>query len=238
MALTGVNRQAQDKGNRGIFIVIPAYNEAKTVGGVVREIIGLYPNVIVVDDGSPDSTVAEARAAGAVVLKHVLNRGQGAALKTGIDFALLRRAEIIVTFDADGQHRAADIAALTAPVAAGACEVALGSRFLESAAEIPLFRRLTLKAAILFTRLVSGIRVTDTHNGFRAFSRKAAEQIQIRQDRMAHASEILDEICRLKLPFREVPTRIFYTEYSRGKGQRFSASLRIVWDFFIGKSER
>jgi glycosyltransferase involved in cell wall biosynthesis len=171
-----------------------------------------------------------------MVLRHTLNRGQGAALQTGIDYALQRGAEVIVTFDSDGQHQVEDIEAFLAPVLEGRCDVALGSRFLSGDSQVPLMRKVTLKLGILFTRLVSGIRVTDTHNGLRAFSREAARKIQIRQDRMAHASEILDEIAQLRLRYVEVPTRILYTEYARGKGQRSSAAFRIVWDFLIGKS--
>lgn len=219
-----------------IFFVIPAYNEAGCVGNVIRHVRNQYPNVVVVDDGSADNTAIEAREAGAVVLVHLINRGQGAALKTGIDFALDAGADIIVTFDSDGQHRLEDVEALIEPVRSGVCDVALGSRFLNSETQVPPMRRLTLKLGVLFTRVVSRINVTDTHNGFRALSRKAAGLIQIRQDRMAHASEILDEISRLKLRFREVPTRILYTEYSKAKGQRSSAAFRIVWDFLIGKS--
>lgn len=219
-----------------IYFVIPAYNEARCVGGVIRRVLTRFPHVIVVDDGSSDGTADEARAAGAVVLVHVLNRGQGAALKTGIDFALGAGADIIVTFDSDGQHRLEDVEALIEPVRSGQYDVALGSRFLNTETQIPPMRRLTLKLGVLFTRVVSQIKVTDTHNGLRALSRKAAEQIQIRQDRMAHASEILDEISRLKLRFREVPTRILYTDYSKAKGQRSSAAFRIVWDFLIGKT--
>ncbi len=218
------------------FFVIPAYNEAGCVGNVIRHVRTKYPNVVVVDDGSADTTALEAREAGAVVLVHLINRGQGAALKTGIDYALEAGADIIVTFDSDGQHRLEDVEALLEPVRAGVCDVALGSRFLNSETQVPPMRRLTLKLGVLFTRVVSRINVTDTHNGFRALSRKAASLIQIRQDRMAHASEILDEISRLKLRFREVPTRILYTEYSKAKGQRSSAAFRIVWDFLIGKS--
>ncbi len=222
--------------NRSIYFVIPAYNEAACVGQVVHRIRGKYPTVVVVDDGSTDQTAEVARTAGAFVLRHLLNRGQGAALKTGIDFALTRGAEIIVTFDSDGQHQLEDVETLIAPVLAGRCDVALGSRFLDKESRVPFMRKMTLKFGVFFTRLVSGIKVTDTHNGLRALSRKAAEQIQIRQDRMAHASEILDEIARLKLHFCEVPTRIVYTEYSRAKGQRSSAAFHIVWEFLIGKS--
>jgi glycosyltransferase involved in cell wall biosynthesis len=219
-----------------IFFVIPAFNEAVAVGQVIRHVLTRYENVVVVDDGSSDNTAEEAARAGAIVLRHLVNRGQGAALKTGIDYALEAGAEIIVTFDSDGQHRLEDVDALIAPVAAGHYDVALGSRFLRPGTRVPLLRMLTLKLGILFTRLVSQIRVTDTHNGLRAFSRQAARAIQIRQDRMAHASEILDEISRLKLRFCEVPTQILYTDYSKAKGQRSSAAFRIVWDFLIGKS--
>ncbi len=221
-----------------IYFVIPAYNEEPCVGEVVRRVRERFPNVVVVDDGSADQTGEAARRAGATVLTHIINRGQGAALKTGIDYALICGADLIVTFDSDGQHRLEDVDRLMAPVLAGHCDVALGSRFLQDESNVPFMRRLTLKLGVLFTRFVSGIRVTDTHNGFRALSRKAAEQIQIRQDRMAHASEILDEISRLKLRFQEVPTTIVYTDYSKRKGQRSSAAFRIAWDFLIGKSSR
>ncbi len=219
-----------------VYFVIPAYNEEAAVGDVVRRVRAAFPNIVVVDDGSADQTAAAAREAGAIVLRHLINRGQGAALKTGIDCAVARGAEIIVTFDSDGQHRLEDVRALIEPVASGRYDVALGSRFLDRETKVPPLRKLTLKLGVVFTRLVSRIQVTDTHNGLRAFSRHAAQEIQIRQDRMAHASEILDEISRLKLRFCEVPTRILYTDYSKAKGQRSSAAFRIVWDFLIGKS--
>jgi len=219
-----------------VYFVVPAYNESEMVGLVVEQVRRNWPEVVVVDDGSADDTAAKAAGAGAIVLQHLINRGQGAALKTGIDYALGCGADVIVTFDSDGQHQLADLNALLAPVIEGRADVALGSRFLGTASEVPLLRKLTLKLGVLFTRAISGIRVTDTHNGLRVLSRAAAQRIQIRQDRMAHASEILDEIARLKLRFIEVPCRIVYTDYSRQKGQKSSAALRIVWDFLIGKS--
>jgi glycosyltransferase involved in cell wall biosynthesis len=224
--------------NPVVYFIIPAYNEGDCVAEVVRRVKAQYPHVVVVDDGSADRTSQAAAEAGAVVLRHIINRGQGAALKTGIDFALLCGAEVLVTFDSDGQHQLEDVPALIAPVCEGRCDVALGSRFLHPETRVPGMRRLTLKLGVIFTRLVSRIKITDTHNGLRALSRKAAEQIQIHQDRMAHASEILDEISRLKLRFVEVPTRIVYTEYSQRKGQRSSAAFRIVWDFLVGRAGR
>jgi len=219
------------------FIVIAAFNEAGRVGPAVREVRARYADVIVVDDGSTDATAAEAREAGAIVLSHVINRGQGAALQTGLEYALGHGAEAIVTFDADGQHRAEDIDTLLAPVRDRGFDVALGSRFLHRNPSIPPTRELTLRLGVIFTRWVSGIRVTDTHNGLRAFSRDAAARITIRQDRMAHASEILDTIARCRMRYCEVPTDVRYTTHSLRKGQRSSAAFRIALDFLLGRWE-
>ena len=218
-----------------VCFVIPAFNEDAAIGDVVRAVRARFPEVVVVDDGSRDQTADAARRAGAVVLRHVINRGQGAALKTGIEYALRRCAAVIVTFDSDGQHRLEDVDRLIEPVVAGRCDVALGSRFLAPGSNVPPLRKLTLKLGVAFTRTISGIRVTDTHNGLRALSRDAAARIEILQDRMAHASEILDEIARLKLRYEEVPVRIRYSDYSQAKGQRSSAAFRIAWDFLVGK---
>ena len=220
--------------DREVHIVIAAYCEDTAVGETVRGLRTRYPKVIVVDDGSSDRTAAEAMRAGATVLRHVVNRGQGAALQTGISHALRVGARYIVTFDADGQHAVDDIPLLLEPLEAGCCDVVLGSRFLRSA-RIPLLRKLTLKAGVIFTRLVSGIRVTDTHNGLRAFTRDAAERIEIRLDRMAHASELLDQIGRSDLRWIEVPVEVRYTDYSKKKGQSSLAGFRIAWDFLIGR---
>lgn len=223
-----------------LAIIIPAYNEAKMIAEVVKEVRTASPHVFVVDDGSRDETAARARSAGAAVLKHVLNRGQGASLRTGIAAALRSEADIIVTFDADGQMSVADIPALTAPIEAGLCDVVLGSRFAASDSRsktkdssMPTVRRWTLKAALMFTRATTGLKLTDTHNGLRAFSREAAAKLDLRCDRMAHASEILEEISRLGLRYREVPVTIKYTDYSLAKGQKMSGAFRIIKDLLM-----
>lgn len=215
-----------------IYIVIPAYNEGPMIETVLEEVLQLGCPVVVVDDGSRDDTyhrIAALQAGRPIhLLRHPINLGQGAALATGIQYALLNGAQIIVTFDADGQHRVEDIPGLVEPVADGQVEVALGSRFLAGAQEMPASRRILLKAAIFFTGLTERIWLTDAHNGFRALSARAASQIQITQNRMAHASEIVSEIARLKLSYIEVPVHIRYTEYSRQKGQRAADALNIL----------
>jgi glycosyltransferase involved in cell wall biosynthesis len=234
----GSTRAPAKGGGDGIFIVIAAFNEGPAVGDVVLGVREQYEHVIVVDDGSSDDTAESARSAGALVVTHLINRGQGAALKTGLDFGLRCGADVLVTFDADGQHHPGDIQALIAPVLSGDCDVTLGSRFLHAGNRIPFIRRCVLKVGILVTWLLSGIRLTDTHNGLRAFSRSAAERIRIVQDRMAHASEIIDEISTRKLRYREVPVRITYTEYSMKKGQSSGAAFRVLMDFVLGKLVR
>ncbi len=214
-------------------LILPAYNEAATIGEVVREVAEVYEHVVVVDDGSTDATGAEARAAGATVLRHAVNRGQGAALQTGIAYSLRRGARCVVTFDSDGQHRVADVAKLLEPIRRGEAEIVLGSRFLGTAPRIPWFRRGLLRCAVVFTWAVSGVRLTDAHNGLRAFSRRVAKRLDIRLDRMAHASEMVDQIRRMGLPYVEVPVEIRYTRYSRAKGQNASAAVRIAFDYLF-----
>ena len=176
--------------------------------------------------------------AGAWVARHVINCGQGAALQTGIDFALRHGAKVIVTFDADGQHSYDEIPNVIAPVEAGEADVALGSRFLGKTIDMPKMRKWVLKAGILFTRVVSRIKVTDVHNGFRAFSRDAAQRIRITQNRMAHASEILDQIRNAGLRFKEVPVTIRYSAETMAKGQSSWNAVRIAFQLLLGRFVR
>ena len=216
-----------------VVVVIAAYDEAGTIGYVVRGLAARGWSVLVVDDGSSDGTAGVAEGAGAFVLRHRLNRGQGAALQTGIDFALARDAHYVVTFDADGQHDPADVDVLLDPLLGGECEVVLGSRFLGRAEGMPWTRRLVLKLGVVFTRLTSGIAVSDTHNGLRAFTAAAARRLHITLDRMAHASEILDQVRASRLAWREVPVCVRYTAESLRKGQSSwgaaAIAARVLW---------
>ncbi|MGZ8867732.1 MAG: glycosyltransferase family 2 protein [Thermoanaerobaculia bacterium] len=216
-----------------VFVVVPAYNEAAAVFGVVEELRRAYPNVIVVDDGSRDGTGAEARRGGATVVRHVLNRGQGAALQTGIEYGLRRGGDVIVTFDADGQHRVEDIDRLLDALDATDADLAIGSRFLDLQSNVPARRRFLLRLATRFMRITSGVPLTDAHNGLRALRRTAAEKINITLDGMAHASEIVDQIRRHQLRVTEVPVVIRYSEYSMRKGQSGLAAFRIAFDYLF-----
>ena len=216
------------------WVVVPAFNESGVIGPGVRDLRSRFANVVVVDDGSRDATAAAALAAGAIVLRHAVNAGQGAALQTGIDYALARGATYVATFDADGQHRVEDLIAMLAVLQGSQLDVVLGSRFLGHAEGLPFARRLVLKAAVLFTNLTTGLRLTDAHNGLRVLTAPAARRLRIRQDGMAHASELIAQVGRLGLRYAEVPVTITYSDYSVAKGQRLSNSLLILRDLVAG----
>ena len=171
------------------------------------------------------------------VVRHAVNLGQGAALQTGIQYALEHGAEFIATFDADGQHNPADIEKMVSACREGGYAVALGTRFAAGgeARNINFKKRWLLRAAIWLTRWMTGLKVTDTHNGLRVFTRKAAEQIQIKQNGMAHASELLNQIASKKLSYIEVPVTIVYTPYSLQKGQSMWNGINILWELLTGK---
>jgi glycosyltransferase involved in cell wall biosynthesis len=221
-----------------IWVIVAAYNEAKVIADVVADVQSTGHRVVVVDDGSRDGTGETAARAGAIVIRHPINLGQGAALQTGVDFALMQGAEVVVTFDADGQHRAADIAGLIDALERNGVDFALGSRFLGSAIDLPPSRRALLRAATWFTRATTGLSITDSHNGLRAMTRRGAAHIHLRQNRMAHASEILDQIAVSGLKYVEAPVTIHYSAYSLAKGQSLFDALLIVLDLFARRLHR
>jgi polyprenyl-phospho-N-acetylgalactosaminyl synthase len=225
-------------GQANTWVVISAYCEERVIAGVVAQVKQHGYQLVVVDDASTDRTGDVARAAGAVVLRHPINLGQGAGLQTGLAFAVAQAAEYVVTFDGDGQHRAHEIAKLVGALDEHHADFALGSRFLGTTVRFPTARRLLLKLATWFTRVTTGLQVTDTHNGLRAMTRRGAGAIALRQNRMAHASEILHQIAESGLKYVEVPVTIEYTAYSLSKGQTLGDALLILTDLFARRLQR
>ena len=222
----------------GLWVVIAAYNEQRRIGAVLKNLSRIAKNIVVVDDGSRDETAQEILRHPVWLLRHAANLGQGASLQTGIFFSIRQGAEYIVTFDADGQHDPADIRAMLDALNANAADYALGSRFLGEAAGIPFFRKLVLRSAVFFTRIVSGVSLTDAHNGIRLMTRKGAERIQITLNRMEHASEIVEQIAESGLKYVEVPVHITYTADSLAKGQKSSAAISLAIKLLIEKVVR
>lgn len=219
-----------------VFIILPAYNEQDMIRSVVEELIPLGHRVVVVDDGSAEPLTPLLTGWPVTIIRHAINLGQGAALQTGIEYALSEGAQYVVTFDADGQHRASDIPALLDPLRKGEADVCIGSRFLEGASHnMGGGRKFTLKLARLVNYLLTGMLLSDAHNGLRALNRAAAGKIRLQLNGMAHASEFLSEIKKCRLRCREVPVHIRYTAYSKAKGQPLSNSFRIFLDLILNR---
>lgn len=224
-----------------VIAVVPTYNEAGRIGAVIRALLPRVDGVIVVDDGSVDGSAEEAASAGARVITHVLNRGQGAALKTGTLAAVREGADVVVHIDADGQHDPDALPSLLAPIADGRADVVFGSRFLGVSSEgMPLSRRLLLVAARQFSGLALGIphRFTDPQSGMRAMTAEAAAGIDFCQDRMAHCSEILRLVAHSDLHAVEVPVKVIYTKDTLAKGQKAADAAKIVWQLLLGSLQR
>lgn len=199
------------------WIVIPAYNESAVIASVILEIQKSgYHNILVVDDGSSDDTQAKARAlSGVIALKHLINRGKGAAIKTGIEGAKKLGAKKVITIDGDGQHNPADIKSMLELLDKG-YDVVLGSR-LKNCANMPTYKIMHNHIGNLLVWILYGLWVTDSQSGFRAYSHKALHTIDTKTDRYEYDSEVIREIHHHKLKFIEIPIEVRYTKYSMGK---------------------
>jgi len=218
--------------NQNVWIVVPAHNEQENIFGVIKSLQELTPNIVVINDASNDRTEDIVSSLGVYLLNHLVNRGQGAALQTGTEFALERGAKIIVHFDADGQMQAKDIYRIINPILDKQADIVFGSRFLDKKSKMPWTKKyFILKPAIIFNWFFTGIKLSDAHNGFRALSDVAARAIKISQDGMAHATEILDRVRAHDLNFTEVPVEIVYNQY----GQKFSSGFKIIRDLIFAK---
>jgi polyprenyl-phospho-N-acetylgalactosaminyl synthase len=216
------------------YIIIPVYNEANVISGVIRDLQGSFGHVVCIDDGSTDQSASEVAAAGAKLIRHPINLGQGAGLQTGIEYALSDpHAKYFVTFDADGQHRTSDAVRMVELLRKGEYDVILGSRFLGEASNMPPLKRTMLRAAARFSNLISGTHLTDAHNGLRAFNRTFAERLHITMNDYAHATEIIMQVGNSGLRIEEVPVNIDYTEYSKAKGQSIWNSINILFDVIL-----
>lgn len=217
-----------------VWLVVPLYNEAEVIGDVVRAARTRYPKVVCVDDGSHDASGRRAEEAGAVVVRHPVNLGQGAALQTGFEYALMDPAmRYVVTYDADGQHQLDDVDAMVARIRQGDVRVVFGSRFLDDRTDAGLLKRFVLRLAVAYTNLTTRTRLTDAHNGLRVLERRVVERLDITQNRMAHASEIVSQIGAMRFEGRQVayteePVHILYTDYSKAKGQSLWNAVNIL----------
>lgn len=213
-----------------LVAIVPSFNEAKRIGSVVRNLFNHVDLVVVVDDGSKDNTATVAKEAGAIVLKHEINRGQGASLQTGHDYALMIGADQVLHFDGDGQFDVADIKPALKKMKESKADILFGSRFLDNKSNMPFLKRYFIHPlGKIFNRIFFKIKLTDVHNGFRILNKRALEIIKIKQDRMAHATEIPAQVFKSDLHWVEFPVKVHYYTY----GQSGRGAIKIIKDLIF-----
>ena len=219
----------------GVWIIVPAFNEAQVIGDVVADLRSVFAHVVVVDDGSRDDTAGVALRAGAHVVPHPVNLGQGAAIQTGVEYARSQPgAELFATFDADGQHRVADVLAMLDRISRDDADIVIGTRFTGSTvARTPPLKRFILRAAAFLSPSGRRLGLTDSHNGLRVFNRTVAEHLNLTMSGMSHASECIKLADENRWRVTEQPVEILYTEYSLSKGQPLLNGVNIVFDGFL-----
>jgi len=223
-----------------IYVVVPAYNEEKMIGNTLRKLKNEgYKNIIVVDDGSRDDTYNIAKEEGAIVCRHIINRGLGGALGTGIKCALLYNPKVIITFDADGQHDPKDIEKVAKPILEDDYDVAIGSRLMDEneVKNMPKIKRIGNWGLNFLTYLMGGHFITDSQSGLRAFSNKSAKIIieQLKSNKYEVSSEFVVLIKRNNLKFKEVPIKTIYTDYSMARGTNVITGFKILLKLIIHK---
>jgi glycosyltransferase involved in cell wall biosynthesis len=215
-----------------IFCVIPALNEEKKIVKVVNEASRYVDKVIVVNDGSDDQTATVLKKTDAIILNHIINRGQGASLQTGNEFALQNGADIVVHFDADGQFLATEIDEVVKPLLNNEYDIVFGSRFLGKKSKLPFWKEyIIIPIAHLVNKIILGQTLSDPQSGFRALNKKALQTINIQQRGMAHCSEIIYKAFDNKLRIKEIPITVIYDEF----GQSFKGGIRIIKDLLLAK---
>lgn len=218
-----------------LLVIIPAFNEASAIGSVVRSVRKHMPlaDILVVDDGSQDETATQAKQQQALVVRHLLNRGLGGAITTGLSFAKLHGYDLVITLDADGQHNPLDALPMIDLIKNRKFDIVIGSRLSQGTSRMPWDRRLINWVANAITLVFFGVKTSDSQSGFRAFNRKAIESIRLKTERMEVSSEIFAEIRRLNLRHAEVPITVIYTDYSRSKGQQNSNQWSVGYKLVL-----
>ena len=225
--------------NQDTWLIIPCFNEGTVIGDVIRHARETFPNIVAVNDGSADNSAEEIHKAGAHLVNHPVNLGQGAAIQTGVEYARSQPgAQYFVTFDADGQHQVKDVVAMLDRLRNEDVDIIVGTRFGRPRAEddqVPWIKRLVLKTVVLLSPRTRKLGLTDAHNGLRVFNKKVADELNIRMNGMSHASEFVAQMDERGWRVSEQPVDILYTEYSMSKGQSLINGVNILADGFVAR---
>lgn len=235
----GVTGGDSTVGNHDVWLIVPCFNEGTVIEEVLRSARGTFPNIVAVDDGSADNSAAAIHRAGAHLVRHPVNLGQGAAIQTGVEYARAQPgARYFVTFDADGQHQVKDVLAMVGRLRSEPVDIVVGTRFgrpRRDDDQVPLIKRLVLRTVVLLSPRTRRLGLTDAHNGLRVFNRRVAEDLNLRMNGMSHASEFVELMDSRGWRVAEQPVDILYTEYSMSKGQSLLNGINILSDGFVGK---
>jgi polyprenyl-phospho-N-acetylgalactosaminyl synthase len=219
---------------RNVWIVVPAFNEAGMIGEVIADLRSVFSNVVCVDDGSRDDTGEAALRAGAHLVRHPVNLGQGAAIQTGVEYARRQPgAQVFATFDADGQHRVKDLVTMIDRLGTGDVDVVIGTRFGPGVSRPPLLKRVVLQTATRLSPRGRKLGLTDTNNGLRVFNKTVADGLDITMNGMSHATEFIMLIAENRWRVAEEPVEVLYTDYSQSKGQPLLNGVNIIFDGFL-----
>jgi len=225
--------------NQDTWLIIPCFNEGTVIGDVIRHARETFPNIVAVNDGSADNSAEEIHKAGAHLVNHPVNLGQGAGIQTGVEYARSQPgAQYFVTFDADGQHQVKDVVAMLDRLRNEDVDIIVGTRFGRPRAEddqVPWIKRLVLKTVVLLSPRTRKLGLTDAHNGLRVFNKKVADELNIRMNGMSHASEFVAQMDERGWRVSEQPVDILYTEYSMSKGQSLINGVNILADGFVAR---
>jgi len=222
-----------------VYILIPIFNEERKIKSVISELLPSFKNIVAVNDGSTDSTQEILESLDVLILRHSINLGAGAAISTGFRFIQNQKnAQAVVTFDADGQHSVEDAKAFAREILLCEEEVIFGSRFIKSKSNIPTIKRIVLSVVVFFTNLLSKVNLSDAHNGLKAIKKTALKKIDINIDQYGYESQIINEVSRKGITYKEMPTNTIYTEYSKNKGQKLNNGLIILEDLFKSRSKK
>jgi glycosyltransferase involved in cell wall biosynthesis len=217
-----------------VWIVVPAFNEVGVIGDVISDVRAVFDHVVCVDDGSSDGTGEIALRAGAHLVRHPVNLGQGAAIQTGVEYARRQPgAQVFATFDADGQHRVKDVVTMVERLAVGDVDVVIGTRFGPGVTRPPLVKRVVLRTAAWLSPRGRRLGLTDTNNGLRVFNKTVADGLDITMSGMSHATEFVMLIAEHGWRVAEEPVEVLYTEYSKSKGQPLLNGVNIIFDGFL-----
>lgn len=231
--------QSQGQDFSDCWLIIPCFNEGSVIRQVIENARQTFPNIVAVNDGSADDSAAQIHAAGAWLVNHPVNLGQGASLQTGIEFARSQPgAKYFCTFDADGQHQVKDVIAMLNKLKNENLDIVIGTRFGENSpkeSEVPLLKRIVLQTVVFLSPTTRKLGLTDAHNGLRVFNKHVADNLNLRMSGMSHASEFVDIIHKQNWKVGELPVDILYTDYSRSKGQSLINGVNILADELVGK---